>query len=565
MTHWNITKTTPKNMYPSFLTKLYEEWFSHPSWWFGCTEEDDAYLSETYGSCLQSEYETYDEKTILIAKVILYDQIPRHVQRHCIDTSNNIDIEMFRKKACETVNKCMTDDSFWKELTGTEFGFLMLPYRHSYKWPDVYKAIQYTWKKISYEKELMRDEYIHQLRPFLKATFARCPMASWTEGIETKVYECIKGNRRDWKQFQEAFSSILDYSPMHVRLDDVRKDPELNSMIRIIENSIKNNGLSGKSIIVSLSGGVDSMVILWILSYLKDMYSLKLGAVHINYCNRSDMEEDFVVSWCTSIGIDIYVRRIREIQRNSAMNLELREIYETYTRDCRYNTYREVWNILNSESNSYPWVTLGHNQDDCFENIITNLCHKQKYECLTGMNEVGNVSEIRFWRPMLSFPKKDIYTFAKKIGIPYLHDSTPSWSCRGKIRDNVRPVLENFNGEMIKSFFHMSDTMSELMNHVKCMVDIAYQKTRQNSKEPAMYTFTFSQDMPKSLLTSEIFWKMYLYKLWNTMPSVRSVRHYCERMKKLDSENTKMHIVLTKGKEGRIHLQNNEILFTWIG
>ena len=66
--------------------------------------------------------------------------------------------------------------------------------------------------------------------------------------------------------------------------------------------------------------------------------------VHINYCNRttSDREEEFVKAWCDYMRIPLYIRRIEEINRPLCMENNLRDIYEYYTRNVRYSTYKTV-------------------------------------------------------------------------------------------------------------------------------------------------------------------------------------------------------------------------------
>jgi len=119
-----------------------------------------------------------------------------------------------------------------------------------------------------------------------------------------------------------------------------------------------------------------------------------------------------------------------------------------------------------SDDNTY--VLLGHNKDDCFENIITNITNKNNYENLSGMEILKTIDGINFWRPMLNIKKADIINYANFNNIPYLFDSTPSWSVRGKIRDNLKPVLltlktnNNIRDEtQINSFFALKDVIKE--------------------------------------------------------------------------------------------------------
>lgn len=62
------------------------------------------------------------------------------------------------------------------------------------------------------------------------------------------------------------------------------------------------------------------------------------------------------------------------------------------------------------------------------------------------MTEVGVTEGVAVWRPLLGHTKDDIYEFAHKYGVPYLQDSTPSWSTRGKLRNQLLPLLMEIYG-----------------------------------------------------------------------------------------------------------------------
>ena len=218
------------------------------------------------------------------------------------------------------------------------------------------------------------------------------------------------------------------------------------------------------TIIVSLSGGVDSMVALYLCKYIKDTYNSRkiknIIAVHINYNNRehSADELDFVNYYCNKLGVKLYFRTINEISRNNCLHNGLRDLYEDITKNIRYDMYR-----LNIKNDS-TYVLLGHNKDDCFENVLTNISNKSNYNNLCGMEVLKEIEGIMFWRPLLNVEKKHIIDYANSNSIPYLYDSTPSWSIRGKIRDNVKPSLlhlKNNEGiednSVIDSFFYLRD------------------------------------------------------------------------------------------------------------
>ena len=225
---------------------------------------------------------------------------------------------------------------------------------------------------------------------------------------------------------------------------------------------IKNNNLINEHIIISLSGGVDSMVCSYLLKQLTiNFKNLKISCVHIDYYNRPECEheEELLIWWCNSIlNISLYIRRIDEINRPKCMEYELRDLYESYTKDVRFNSYISVNN------NSY--VILGHNKDDTIENIFTNTVSQSHYDNLLGMAPISNQTyknkNICFLRPLLNIPKKDIYEFAINKNIPFLLDSTPKWSQRGKIRDIVKPALNEWNPLIFDGLIKLSEKMTEM-------------------------------------------------------------------------------------------------------
>ena len=220
-------------------------------------------------------------------------------------------------------------------------------------------------------------------------------------------------------------------------------------------------------LVVSLSGGVDSMV----CAYLLWALGIPFKALHVNYSNRASeicAKEEFLVQYyCALLGIPLRVIRTDEINRPKCMEHGLREVYEEYTRVRRFNGYLSFADLLDGKDDRpCVRVILGHNQDDTIENILTNLAGQSHYENLRGMQPVSTQTHrgknIQFLRPLLGISKREIYSFANEHRIPYLVDSTPKWSQRGKIRDIVRPALDAWNPEMLGALQTLSDRMTDM-------------------------------------------------------------------------------------------------------
>ena len=368
------------------LNELYDEWFSNRDYWFSKNSKIDVYLCDKYYKYIESTsyiYESYkknplffDNKTI-IAYIILLDQISRHFKR-VYDT--NIDIVEFSRKAVNFSNILLYNNK-QDIFTIDELSFIYLPYRHLKDIDKIYEIISIYIEL--YEKANTEDKL--KCRRYLQATL-------------NNIYKDInllsmKINKRV-KSWEYINKDILDPRCL--------EDNKIVSVVSPIIHENMRNEIEklkdGSTIIVSLSGGVDSMVALYLCKYIKDTYNSNkiknIIAIHINYNNRthSGDELDFVNYYCNKLGIKLYLRTIKEISRNNCLHNGLRDLYEDITKNIRYDMYR--LNIKNDRT----YILLGHNKDDCFENVITNISNKSNYNNLCGMEVLKEIEGMMFWR-----------------------------------------------------------------------------------------------------------------------------------------------------------------------
>jgi tRNA(Ile)-lysidine synthase TilS/MesJ len=217
------------------------------------------------------------------------------------------------------------------------------------------------------------------------------------------------------------------------------------------------------------------------------------------------------------------------------MDNNLRDTYENYTRNIRYETYKEVWKEALGIHNlqlqlQLPYVILGHNKDDCIENIFTNITHQTKYDNLSGMSTISEVDDIIFLRPLLNITKTEIYNFSRYYNIPHLHNSTPSWSMRGQIRDSIRPALEKWDSKSIQAFIDLSTNVSDLYELMNIQIEELVNKCICNKITENGVSYS-SWETRKSLIqTSVLFWKGFLSKLTNIIPSIKSLKVFITQL-----------------------------------
>lgn len=443
------------------MNTFYNDWISRKKYWFSQNDDNDKYLSLTYGHLID-EY-SYEDIQKPILGILIYDQLTRHYYRHEYNTHILI---YFNRKALEIANKHKTQ-LFIQYLDENDWMFYMLVYRHSNIRENILFVMNEIWKL--------------EIKPksFIKATYNR---ANFPEVLDYYNYP-IKFDR-----------TILDH------------DPYNNEIIKIPIYNIGNFHFKTDNdiIIISLSGGVDSVVCLYnMINYYKNT---KIVAVHINYNNRKEVDDEvgFLRCLCSLYDIDLYVRKIAEINRYDCMMNDLRDIYESYTKKIRFNSYKCI-------GGNNPVVILGHNKDDCLENILTNIAYNNKYENLIGFDYISKIDDIIFIRPLINVYKHDIYDFAKKHNLPYLKNSTPDWCQRGKIRNEVKPVLEKWDKRIIDGLFNLSDILKD------------YNKTFDNFK---------TNDINKldKLNTSKLYWKYGIFNEYKIYISNKSLQSLVERL-----------------------------------
>lgn len=445
--------------------ELYTEWFSNKHFWFSKNLEIDRYLSEKYFNCIKDitsySNELQDQDiAVLIGSIIAFDQIPRHHNRienvDCFNYSNiasNISIEL--------IVILSTNENLYNSIKAYEWCFIMLPHRHVNDKSKIITIIQFFIEKYIKNGVSQEDKAIY--KKYLFNTINRYYKINTKDIINNNQPYCEK-SLNEYYQW-ETYNSILENNPIFP-ISNIIEDIYLTNVFNNEKKTITGN----ENIIVSLSGGVDSCVCLYLMKHFFPHNNIT--AVHINYNNKEECNDElqFVLNYCSKLNVPCYHRTIDEISRNHCHHNGLRSLYEDVTKNIRFDTYKQVEKKF--KNNEKTLVVLGHNKDDCFENIITNISLKNHYSNLSGISKLCVIDEINFWRPLIDVRKKDIINFALDVNIPFLKNSTPSWSARGKIRDVILPSLMNINSDILNSFFVLKDYIASSDNIInKYVID----------------------------------------------------------------------------------------------
>lgn len=247
-----------------------------------------------------------------------------------------------------------------------------------------------------------------------------------------------------YNRYQYLLESPNNYKFDSNYLDLVKYDS--SPLIKCLDDFCKANSLKDKGIIISLSGGVDSMVTLAILIFLQKSYNFTIYTASIDYGlrNESNDESNFLIEYTKTFDITSYVSYVKGISRKKNESGSRSE-FEEESRNLRFNTYKKI--IEENELEKNTGVFVAHHIDDIVENIFTNSMRGANLLDLEVMKETNTIHNVKIFRPFIGFKKQTIYDFAHQFGVPYFLDTTPKWSKRGKMRNEVFPLLDSVFGK----------------------------------------------------------------------------------------------------------------------
>lgn len=222
----------------------------------------------------------------------------------------------------------------------------------------------------------------------------------------------------------------------------------------------------GQSILLAVSGGVDSVVLLHLMQKLVDTYPLKLSIAHVNHQLRpeADAEEQFVRELAEIYGIPIYVYRWEK-------SMHPKSGFEEAARHVRYQFFKKTMNEHGADT-----LMTGHHQDDQVETILMKLTRGSSLEQLTGIEFAQPFHQGQLIRPLLSFTKKDIYLFADEWHLKHVEDETNQTLdySRNRFRNRIIPLLKEENKQLNTHIEQFAKDITDALEISKQPIQEAY-------------------------------------------------------------------------------------------
>ena len=237
--------------------------------------------------------------------------------------------------------------------------------------------------------------------------------------------------------------------------------PRTNTSVLKVERSVRTalveSGLSsGTKLIVAVSGGPDSLTLLYALQQLSNDFDLSLHAAHLNHGFRgaaADSDEIFVNEVCKKIGVQLSCQQSDVFAYKKAHQLSM----EQAARDVRYAFLTKT--AVEQGANI---VALGHTFDDQAETVLMHIVRGTGLTGLRGMQRMSKRScygtEIGLFRPLLETSRKDTLLYCTALQLLPREDET-NYSTefnRNRIRHDLIPYLENYNPAIKEALVRLS-------------------------------------------------------------------------------------------------------------
>ena len=201
---------------------------------------------------------------------------------------------------------------------------------------------------------------------------------------------------------------------------------------------------TGDTVIAAVSGGADSVVLLFALYLLKDSLGITLEAAHFNHGLRgeeSDRDAAFVRDLCDRYDIPLHLGGARVTAGKKGL--------EAAARDARYAFFATLTGK----------IATAHTADDNAETVLMHLVRG------TGLKGLGGISPVRgnLIRPMLGITRGEVMAFLEEYHLTFVEDSSNGTDAflRNRLRHHVMPLLKAENPRLAENLSAMALDLRE--------------------------------------------------------------------------------------------------------
>ena len=238
-------------------------------------------------------------------------------------------------------------------------------------------------------------------------------------------------------------------------------------------------------ILLSVSGGIDSMVMLHLFRQL----GYKIEVAHINHSTRngeSDKDMAFVEQYCEEKLIPFHAKILEyaDLQKGN---------FQENARNERFAFLHKTATDQNCK-----WIATAHHKDDRWETFLMHLNRKSGIQGLTSLRSKEN----QIIHPLLIFTKEQIVNYGKNNNISFVHDKSNDSDDykRNAIRNRITPEIVNLFPDFIKNVNQSINHLDETYDLIQELIDRNHDCNRRHQRGLFYYLFRKNKSIYKSNL-----------------------------------------------------------------
>ncbi len=213
----------------------------------------------------------------------------------------------------------------------------------------------------------------------------------------------------------------------------------------------------GDSVVVAVSGGPDSMALLYLLSKLRKAIDITIVVAHVNHnTNRPGQleEQKYVEKFCMINNIIFEGMVIDDYGDDN---------FENEARTKRYAYFETIIKKYKAK-----YLFTAHHGDDLIETILMRIVRGSTLRGYSGFSKVVKRDGYTLIRPLIEVTKDEIVAFNKKNKIHYFIDSTnlEDIHTRNRFRKYIVPALKKEDKNVHKKFYKFSRTLLEYNDYI---------------------------------------------------------------------------------------------------
>lgn len=239
---------------------------------------------------------------------------------------------------------------------------------------------------------------------------------------------------------------------------------------KIVDTIKKFHLLSyGDKVLVGVSGGPDSLTLLYVLNELSVKLGIKIIVAHLNHGVRgksADLDEKFVRNCVRELGVDFFSKKINNSKTKS------KHLSEDSLRKLRYDFLFEI-----AKKHKIKNIALAHTLDDQAETVLMRLIRGTGLYGLISIVPKRKINSFIIIRPMIGITREEIEGYIKRIKIkPRIDESNFSKKfLRNRIRHEFIPALKKVNP-------NIKQTLARFAQQAAIDYDYLYHMAKKNIK-----------------------------------------------------------------------------------